>query len=38
VTWENWRLDIAKSVVAVFKSLSSSDTFASRPAFSRAAV
>jgi hypothetical protein len=38
VTWENWRLVITKSVTAVFKSLSSSDIFASRAAFSRAAA
>jgi hypothetical protein len=38
VTWENWRLVVAKSVVAVHKSLSSSDTFVSKAAFSRAAV
>jgi hypothetical protein len=38
VTWENWWLVVAKSVVAVFKSLSRSDTFASRAAFSRAAA
>jgi hypothetical protein len=38
VAWEYWRLVIAKSVLAALKSLSSSDTFASRAAFSRAAV
>jgi hypothetical protein len=38
VTWENWRLVIAKSAVAMFKSLSTSDTFASRAAFSQAAI
>jgi uncharacterized protein (DUF2345 family) len=38
VTWENWRLVVAKSDVAVPRSRSSSDTLASRAAFSRAAV
>jgi hypothetical protein len=38
VAWENWRLVVVKSIVAVLKSLSSSNTFASRTAFSRAAV
>jgi hypothetical protein len=34
VTWENWQLVVAKSDVAVPRSRSSSDTFASRAAFS----
>jgi hypothetical protein len=34
----NWRLVVAKSFVVVLKSLSSSNTFASRVAFSRAAT
>jgi hypothetical protein len=38
LAWENRRLVIAESVVAILKSLSSSDTFASKAAFSRAAV
>jgi hypothetical protein len=38
VAWKNWRLVVAKSVVAVLKSLSGPNTFASRAAFSRAAV
>jgi hypothetical protein len=38
VAWENWRLVVTKSVVVVLKSLSSFNTFASRAAFSRAAV
>jgi hypothetical protein len=37
VTWENRWLVIAKSVVVVLKSLSSSDTLASSAAFSQAA-
>jgi hypothetical protein len=38
VTWENRWLVIAKSIVAVLKSLSSSDTLASSTAFSQAAA
>jgi hypothetical protein len=38
VIWVNWRLIVGKSIVAMFKSLSSSDTFASRVAFSRVAA
>jgi hypothetical protein len=38
VTWENWRLVVAKSVMAVPRPRSSSDTLASSTAFSRAAT
>jgi hypothetical protein len=38
VTWENWRLVVTKSDVAVPRSHSHSDTLTSRATFSRAAV
>jgi hypothetical protein len=38
VTWENWWLVVAKSDMAMPRSRSSSDTFASRVVFSRAVV